>query len=94
MWRNEPFARTMLPKARKLLPRGGKEVRRKAALWYTAKPTNDMRPETTTAVRCTTAKPVCANPPTVLTHVEFHLTHQLRVIFLLRKQFVNAVHIE
>lgn len=29
-----------------LFPRGGKEVTRKAALWYTAKPTNDMRQET------------------------------------------------
>lgn len=29
-----------------LFPRGGKEVTRKAALWYTAKPTNDMRRET------------------------------------------------
>jgi len=34
-----------------LFPRGGKEVTRKAALWYTAKPTNDMRQETM-AVRC------------------------------------------
>lgn len=29
-----------------LFPRGGKEVTRKVALWYTAKPTNDMRQET------------------------------------------------
>lgn len=42
-----------------LLPREGKEVTRKVALWYTAKPTNDMRQETMVVRRITS----CANLP-------------------------------
>ena len=37
-----------------LFPREGKEVTRKAALWYTTKPTNDIRQEAT-AVQCITS---------------------------------------
>lgn len=50
-----------------LFPREGKEVTRKVALWYTAKPTNDMRQETMVVRRITgyanLPKTVCRQVP-------------------------------